>query len=144
MSQRCSSCTDVLSRREQECNPIFPVSWLQVVELMRQKSSLSSGMSSAEAALALDLLTQHAPDYASYEVQVRVRFLSQPCDDLRSWLLILLLLSVVCCRSCAGTSGSLWRPVLSSDDGSMHVNGDSLCRVRHACSDSIGPQTQRD
>lgn len=39
---------------------------------MRQKSSLASGMSSAEASQALDQLLQHAPTLVTTETQVRV------------------------------------------------------------------------
>ncbi len=43
---------------------------VQVVELMRQKSSNGSGLSSAEARMALDILVQSAPEYAQQELQV--------------------------------------------------------------------------
>lgn len=50
---------------------------MQVVELMRQKSSLGSGMTSAEARAALGLMVEHVPEYASTEeiVSGRVTYL---------------------------------------------------------------------
>jgi hypothetical protein len=43
---------------------------LQVIELMRQQASLSSGMSLPEARLALQVLVQQAPEFAAIDNQV--------------------------------------------------------------------------
>ncbi|KAL6759249.1 hypothetical protein V8C86DRAFT_2579540 [Haematococcus lacustris] len=54
----------------------------EVAELMRQKSSLSTGLSLAEARLTLQLMTQHVPEYASFETlgDVAVLRVSRPVD----------------------------------------------------------------